>query len=130
MGPIYMASLLKMPIVPIGVGISNAHRLNTWDKFAIPKPMSRVRIIAGPKIRIQPKASREVQESSRLHTQQLMNKLCDHAQDWAESGQKMLDEHQIIRKRLPRKVIFPPKPKLAIHTVHEDAKPVDQKVAG
>jgi lysophospholipid acyltransferase (LPLAT)-like uncharacterized protein len=135
LGPIYMASLLKMPIVPLGIGISNAHRLNTWDKFAIPKPTSRVRIIAGPKIRIQPKADRHVLEASRANTQQLMNTLCDHAQDWADSGQKMLDEHLITRKRLPRKIVFPAKPKsikpkLALHTVANNETPNLRKAAG
>jgi lysophospholipid acyltransferase (LPLAT)-like uncharacterized protein len=130
MGPIYLASLLKMPIVPIGVGISDAYRLNTWDKFAIPTPVSRVRIIAGPKITIKPKADRDALESSRMSTQKLLNQLCDHAQDWANSGQKMLDEHQIIRKRLPRKLVLPSKPKLAAHTVEDSKKTDNQKAAG
>lgn len=118
-GPIYMASLLKMPIVPLGVGITHAHRMNTWDKFAVPTPMTKVRIIAGPKINIQPKAGREVLEASRLSTQVLLNQLCDSAQDWADSGQKMLGECQLTRKRLPRKLYLADKakPKLAAHTV-------------
>lgn len=130
LGPIYMASILKMPIVPVAVGISKAHRLNTWDKFAIPTPMSRVRIIAGPKIKIQPKADRDVLEASRLSTQNLLNGLCDRAQDWADSGQKMLDECTLSRKRLPRKVVFPPKPKLALHTTPDQTTPDLKSAAG
>ena len=67
-GPIFMASRLGMPFVPLGIGVNDAWRLSTWDKFAIPKPLSRVRIIFGPKIHVPRKAKRDELESCLLYT--------------------------------------------------------------
>lgn len=105
-GPIFMASLLGMPIVPLGISISNAYRLNTWDKFAIPRLTSRVRIIFGPKISIPRKASREQLESSRRGVQRLMNDLCDTADAWADSGEKMIGEQPFHRARRTNQISF------------------------
>ena len=116
-GPIYMASMLRMPIVPVAVGIDDAYRLKTWDQFAIPKPLTRIRLIAGPKIEIPRKADRDVLESSRLGVQRLLNRLCDEADQWATSGQVMQNEQPLVRKRLPRKLLLPPKTKRVQHTV-------------
>ena len=43
-GCVYLASRLKMPIVPIGLGYDRPWRIKkAWDQFAIPKPFSRMR---------------------------------------------------------------------------------------
>ena len=126
-GPIFLASLLGMPIVPLGISISGAHRLNTWDTFAIPKPTSRVRIIFGPKIDIPRKASREQLEASRAGVQRLMNNLCDTADQWAESGEKMIGEQPFVRARRTNSIAFPDsvsrksKVKLKVVSDNEDA---------
>lgn len=105
-GPIFLASLLGMPIVPLGISISNARRLNTWDKFAIPRASSRVRIIFGPKIYIPRKSSREELEAARSGVQCLMNDLCDTADAWAESGEKMIGEQRFQRARRTNSILF------------------------
>lgn len=105
-GPIYLASLLGMPIVPLGISISNAYRLNTWDRFAVPRLTSRVRIIFGPKIHIPRKASRQQLESARSGVQQLMNDLCDSADLWADSGEKMIGEQPFLRARRTNSISF------------------------
>jgi len=105
-GSIFMAAKLQVPLVMVGVGISNPYRLNTWDKFAIPKPLSRVRIIAGPKIRIPKKINRDQLESYRLSAETLLNDLCDEAQTWADSGEPMLGETICVSRRRPNKVFF------------------------
>ena len=108
MGPIFLASLLDMPIIPIGIGIDDAWRLNTWDKFAIPKPFSRTRMIFGPKIRIPRRNSRQQLEDSRLGVEKLLNDLSDHAFDWACSGKKMLNEHPFIPAHRRRTLTLTP----------------------
>ena len=108
-GPVFMASRLGMPFVPLGIGIDDAWRLNTWDKFVIPKPFSRVRIIFGPKIDVPPKAKREELEAIRQSVEDLMNDLCDEAQAWACSGEKMIGEQPFTRVRR-RKIRFDSKP--------------------
>ena len=113
-GPIFMASRLGMPFVPLGIGINDAWRLSTWDSFAIPKPLSRVRIIFGPKIDVPPKAKRAELEQIRQSVENLMNDLSDQAESWACSGQNMLGEQPFTRVRR-RKVIFDSKPERKKH---------------
>lgn len=104
-GPVFMASRLGLPLVTLGIGVSDAWRLKTWDQFVIPKPMSRVRIIFGPKIHVPRKAKRDELERIRQSAEDLMNDLSDQAQSWAMSGKKMIGEQPFTRKRR-RKVIF------------------------
>ena len=106
LGPIYLASLLGLPIVPVGCAIDNPYRLGTWDRFAIPKPFSRVRMIFGPKIRIPRKLKRKQLEASRVSVQGFMNDLCDHAESWACSGQKMVGEQPFVRARRCNEIDF------------------------
>ena len=106
LGPVYLASLFGMPLVPLGVSISNAYRLNTWDRFAIPRPSSRVRYIFGPKIHIPRKLPREKLEAVKGGVQTLINDLCDTADQWAESGEKMIGEQPFKRVRRTNSLLF------------------------
>ena len=106
LGPIFLASLLGMPVVPVGVGISNPYRLNTWDQFAIPRPLSRIRIVFGPKIYIPRKSSREELEAAKESVQRLMNDLCDTAENWADSGEKMIGEQAFQRVRRTNSLVI------------------------
>jgi lysophospholipid acyltransferase (LPLAT)-like uncharacterized protein len=99
MGPIYLASLLKIPVVPVGVGIDHPRRLNTWDRFAIPRPFSRVRMVFGPKIHIPSRLERDELEARRLGVETLMNDLSDQAETWATSGKKLSGEQAFLRVR-------------------------------
>ena len=40
-GPVYLASKLGIPVVPMGFGYDRPWRFNSWDRFAIPRPFSR-----------------------------------------------------------------------------------------
>ncbi len=88
-GALYVASELNLPIVPIGVGFSCCKRLKTWDQFAVPYPLSRVRVMFGPKIRVGQLTERIVlnQEIERLTT--VLNDLSDVAQSWADNRLKL-----------------------------------------
>jgi len=49
-GAVVLAARSGLPLVPIGVGISRAWRLSSWDRFAIPKPFARVHLAYGAPI--------------------------------------------------------------------------------
>lgn len=49
-GPAFMARETGKPIVPIGLACNRAWRLNSWDRFAIPKFFGRVIVRYGPPI--------------------------------------------------------------------------------
>ncbi len=105
-GPVFMASLLKMPIVPVGFGYQRPWRLNTWDKFAVPKPFSRARIVMGPKIRIEPRMDREKIDDICLQIEKLTTDLTTVAENWADSGECLLNESAADFKRESRKLMF------------------------
>lgn len=106
LGPVYLASVLQMPLVAVGAGFENPWRLNTWDKFALPRPFTRARMIFGPKIRLPRKMSREQLENSRLKIQNLITGLTDQAASWAESGADMTGQQPFVRARRQSKLYF------------------------
>jgi len=106
LGPIYLASLLKIPIVPVGIGVDRSWRLNTWDQFVIPRPFARVRFILGPKIMIESSRAKDHIESSRQRIQKLMDGLSEHAQKWADSGLKLPGEQLCVRVRRCNSLLF------------------------
>ena len=44
-GAVITAKKAKIPLLMVGVGIENKIALKSWDKFQIPKPFSRVKVI-------------------------------------------------------------------------------------
>lgn len=85
-GIIYIASLTGMAIVPVGVGYHRPWQMNSWDRFAIPKPGSRARCLADNPIVIPPRLRTEDLEPYRLQVQQEMDRLNTLAEQWAETN--------------------------------------------
>jgi lysophospholipid acyltransferase (LPLAT)-like uncharacterized protein len=50
-GALGAARLAGAAVVPIGVAASSEWRLRSWDRFTIPRPFSRVRVVYGSPIR-------------------------------------------------------------------------------
>jgi len=86
LGAVYLASLLQMPLIPVGVGMSRPWRLSTWDKFAIPKPGHRARIIFGTPIHIPRRCEREKLEQYTTAIGQDLEHVTCVAQTWAASN--------------------------------------------
>jgi lysophospholipid acyltransferase (LPLAT)-like uncharacterized protein len=91
-GAIFLASKLGAPIICVGVGIDRPWRLRSWDRFAIPKPYSRVRMIAGPPRHVPPRLGREGLETYRLWFENQLNWVTEQAESWAESGRRRAGE--------------------------------------
>jgi lysophospholipid acyltransferase (LPLAT)-like uncharacterized protein len=51
-GIVYLAQKAQLPVLPCHATFHNAWRLRTWDRFAIPKPFSRVDVTLGPLLRV------------------------------------------------------------------------------
>lgn len=85
-GSVYLASLLQIPIIAVGIGYDRPWRLPTWDRFAIPRPGSRGRTILSPEILIPPKLSKAGIEYYTRKVESLMNMLNANAEEWAEKG--------------------------------------------
>jgi lysophospholipid acyltransferase (LPLAT)-like uncharacterized protein len=102
-GPIFLSSKLQIPLVPCGMGYDHPWRLKTWDRFAIPRPFSRARGIAGPRMQIPANLDREGLEHYRLQVEQTMNYLCDQAESWAEGKVEYTESTRLFAEPRPRK---------------------------
>ena len=96
-GPVFLASKLGLPLVVMGYGYDRPWRINSWDRFAIPRPYSRARAIPSPEIFIPPDLDRDGLEHYRQKIENLLNRLTIEAETWAESGQRRLGEQPIRR---------------------------------
>ncbi|MGQ9576032.1 MAG: lysophospholipid acyltransferase family protein [Thermoguttaceae bacterium] len=95
-GPIYLASRLGMPLVPVGIGYDRPWRIaSAWDQFAIPRPFSRARAILGPPLFVPPDLDRSGMEEFRRRFEALQNRLSDEAEAWAESGSMRIGQMRI-----------------------------------
>jgi lysophospholipid acyltransferase (LPLAT)-like uncharacterized protein len=86
-GIIYAASRTGMQVVPVGVGYNRPWRAKSWDRFAVPRPGSRARLITGEPISVPPRLRAEELEPYRLAVQSEMDRLTDVAERWAETNQ-------------------------------------------
>jgi lysophospholipid acyltransferase (LPLAT)-like uncharacterized protein len=98
-GAIFLASKLGLPIVPVGVGVSSAYRLNTWDRFVIPMPWSRIRLVVGPKLHLPKRLRKAELESHRQGCEQLLNDMTQQADDWAENDTDIPNQRRYSRFR-------------------------------
>lgn len=80
-GTIMLAQLTQAPIVPIAYAADRAWRLRSWDRFVIPKPFSKIRIVVGPPVYVEKRLSKDAQEVVRLQAQQALNDALQAAQD-------------------------------------------------
>lgn len=85
-GAVFLASRLGIDIVPLGVGYDRPWRIQSWDRFAIPRPGSRARLIAGPPISVPVDLDRRGIGHYTRCVEKLMNQLCSLAEQWAEGG--------------------------------------------
>jgi len=98
-GAVYVASRLGVPIVLMGFGYHRPWRLNSWDRFAIPRPFSRARAITSAPITIPQDLDREGIEYYRQMLESRLNGLTEEAEKWAESGLPRENETALFKAR-------------------------------
>lgn len=79
-GIIFLAQKAGYPIIPVSLGFSRYWELPSWDKFRIPKPFSRVKIIYGEPIMIPPKLDKAEVEEYRVLLEKALIKMGDEAE--------------------------------------------------
>ena len=110
-GAIFLASKLRMPLVAMGFGYDRPWRLRSWDRFAVPRPFSRSRLVLSPSITIPQNLDRAGIEHYRLEMERLLNRLTAEAEAWAESGTPK--RGQVPLRRLASRKL-PPARKIAM----------------
>ncbi len=92
-GCVFLSGLLGIPIVPLGCGFDRPWRnTGAWDKFAIPRPSSRARIVLGPAIQVPRKLSKDEIEEYRRYIESMLVAVTQEAETWAADGNKRVGE--------------------------------------
>jgi len=100
-GCIFLASTMRIPIVAMGMGYERPWRVNTWDRFAIPRPWSRARGIVSRSIHLPPDLDRADLERQRAGLERLLVHLTEESEAWATAGTHRPGE-LIVRKEPAR----------------------------
>lgn len=100
-GPIYLASRLQLPIVPIAVAYDRVRRMKSWDRFAIPLPFTTGRVMLGKELHVQADLGRVALEQRRVEIEQEFLRLTDEAESWAATRQTRPDAVPGKRERPP-----------------------------
>ncbi len=100
-GCVYLSSLLGIPIVPLACGYQKPWRIQrAWDKFALPRFGSRVRMIMDYSIEVPKKVTREEVESYRLMLEERLLASTLEAEEWANSGKTRAGEQPMFHAKL------------------------------
>ena len=98
LGPLYVSSRLGIPLILCGFGYDRPWRLNTWDKFAVPRPYSRARAIIGPAIQVPPGLGREELKTFRARIEQTLVENTESSERWAEHGHQRPNQQPLRRQ--------------------------------
>jgi hypothetical protein len=72
-GPVRLAEMTGCPILPASYSASRGWRLNSWDRFLLAAPFSRIVFAARPPIHVEKGASGEALEAARLRLESELN---------------------------------------------------------
>ena len=76
-GIIFLAQKTGAAVLPINLEYSSCWRVKSWDRFIIPKPFSKARVIIGQPERIRSTSSDQEFEAERLRLQNIMMSLVE-----------------------------------------------------
>lgn len=76
-GIIFLAQKSGALIQPINLEFSSCWRVNSWDRFILPRPFSTVRVIFGSLHRVKPTTTPEEFEAERVRLQEAMMRLVE-----------------------------------------------------
>jgi len=88
-GPIYLASQMRVPVIPIAINYTSCWSLKSWDGFQIPKPWAKVTLLIGEKIFIPENLNDEELEKYRRLVEVKLNEVSlVKERDIVKSGKK------------------------------------------
>jgi lysophospholipid acyltransferase (LPLAT)-like uncharacterized protein len=74
---VFLAQKSNASVLPMNLEYSGCWRLGSWDRFIIPRPFSKVRVVISPPLRVKPTSTPEQFEAERLHVQGVMMSLVE-----------------------------------------------------
>jgi lysophospholipid acyltransferase (LPLAT)-like uncharacterized protein len=78
-GAVLLAKLGRAPIVPLGLGVSRATVLGSWDAFVVPHPFARVAVVFGDPLVVPDDADRVALEGFRRRLEESLRHLTAEA---------------------------------------------------
>ncbi|MGB7912880.1 MAG: lysophospholipid acyltransferase family protein [Desulfobaccales bacterium] len=78
-GPLYLARITNGPIVPLAVAASRRKIFQTWDRFVLPLPFSRLVLMVGEPLNVPPEARGAALEALRQELEARLNGLFHQA---------------------------------------------------
>lgn len=85
-GIVYVASRCGMELYPVGVGYQRMWRARSWDRFAVPQPGCRVKLLLGAPLPVPAGINSAGLEQYRQWLQSELDRLNVAAQHWAVTG--------------------------------------------
>lgn len=79
LGVIHMAKRTGLPIYPMSNSAKKRKVFNSWDKFVMPYPFTKIVFICGDPIRVERDAGEEVVEAKRLELEKALIDVTDKA---------------------------------------------------
>jgi lysophospholipid acyltransferase (LPLAT)-like uncharacterized protein len=76
-GLVFLAQKSNASVLPMNLEYSGCWRLGSWDRFIIPRPFSKVRVVISAPLRVKPTSTPEQFEAERLHVQGVMMSLVE-----------------------------------------------------
>jgi lysophospholipid acyltransferase (LPLAT)-like uncharacterized protein len=89
-GPLYLARQTQSPILPIAVASRRKLTFDTWDRFELPLPFSRLALIVGEPIWVRPNDRGPDLEARRLELESSLNHLFIQSQSYYRARKKIL----------------------------------------
>lgn len=86
-GLVYLAARTGLSIVPVGIGYDRPYRINSWDRFALPRLFSRAVTVTGEPIAVPPDADKDRLEAFRQRVEAALREATALAEATAASGQ-------------------------------------------
>ena len=89
LGVLTVARMTGLPLVPVGVGITSAWRVRSWDGLLVPKPFSTVRVAYGHPTLVQRNADQAEIDEVAASLQRSLGDLSGQVGDAASLSQRV-----------------------------------------
>jgi len=76
-GIVFLAQKSGATVLPMNLEYSGSWRLGSWDRFIIPKPFSKVRVLISRPLRVKSTTTPDEFETERLRVQNVMMSLVE-----------------------------------------------------
>lgn len=76
-GIIFLAQKSGAAVLPVNMEYSSCWRIKSWDRFIVPRPFAKVRVLVGQPHHVRPTSTPEEFEAERLRLQNVMMSLVE-----------------------------------------------------